>query len=189
LQHPEDEELLRRALTLAALAHDGQTRKFGPVNARPPYIVHPVRVMMIMKHLCYPVDVQAAALLHDVLEDCSHKVSPKDIEDACDPFVLARVVEMTNTTKGPEWESASREEKKKADRERLRYVGTLTKVLKLADRLDNVMDLHEAPESFKRKYIPETRALVELLRHASPELASRIDRELEKIEAALTQTA
>jgi len=50
------------AIRLAVLAHAGQTDL-----ADQPYILHPLRVMLAME----TEDERVAAVLHDVLEDCS----------------------------------------------------------------------------------------------------------------------
>lgn len=52
--------LVENALRIALDAHAGQTDKAGA-----PYVLHPIRVMMKMDS----AQLQAAALLHDVLED------------------------------------------------------------------------------------------------------------------------
>lgn len=52
---------LERAISLAALAHEGQVDKAGA-----PYILHVLRVMMRLES---PEERMAAAL-HDVVEDC-----------------------------------------------------------------------------------------------------------------------
>jgi (p)ppGpp synthase/HD superfamily hydrolase len=51
---------LEKAISIAALAHQGQTDKAGT-----PYILHPLRLMMRMRS----EDAMIAAVLHDVVED------------------------------------------------------------------------------------------------------------------------
>lgn len=55
------EELLNKAIKIAAKAHKGQTDKFET-----PYIAHVMRVMNYGK----TYDEKIAGVLHDVLEDC-----------------------------------------------------------------------------------------------------------------------
>jgi (p)ppGpp synthase/HD superfamily hydrolase len=58
--------LLDAALAFAAIAHQGQKRKGTGI----PYIVHPVGVMVVLLQAGETdVDVLAAALLHDTVED------------------------------------------------------------------------------------------------------------------------
>lgn len=56
---------LDHALQIAALAHEGQSRKSGGT----PYIAHPMAVALLVSEFSSDEDVQVAALLHDVLED------------------------------------------------------------------------------------------------------------------------
>lgn len=55
-----------RAVAFAAYAHDGQTRKGGAL----PYIVHLMEAAAIAATLTNDPEVLAAAVLHDVIEDC-----------------------------------------------------------------------------------------------------------------------
>lgn len=52
--------LLAEAISLAAMAHGGQTDKAGE-----PYILHPLRVMLA----CATLETRIAAVLHDAVED------------------------------------------------------------------------------------------------------------------------
>ena len=57
----------QRAASFAARAHDGQLRKDG----RTPYVSHPFRVAMTVRHI-FGIDDEVAlcvALLHDTIED------------------------------------------------------------------------------------------------------------------------
>ena len=60
-------QLLMQAISVAARAHEGQCRKDGAT----PYIAHPVRVMMILRHVFGVDDPQVlmAGVLHDTIED------------------------------------------------------------------------------------------------------------------------
>ncbi len=58
--------IIKKALYFSAEKHDGQYRKGGNV----PYIVHPVQVAIEVGMYTNDPEVFAAALLHDVLEDC-----------------------------------------------------------------------------------------------------------------------
>jgi (p)ppGpp synthase/HD superfamily hydrolase len=58
--------LIARATLFADQAHDGQLRKFTGL----PYISHPMEVMQIVRGVCNDDDILAAAVLHDVIEDC-----------------------------------------------------------------------------------------------------------------------
>lgn len=61
----DDADRLQAALELAVEAHRGQYRKY----TGEPYVIHPIRVMLSL--VGDPVNVQIAAVLHDVVEDTS----------------------------------------------------------------------------------------------------------------------
>ncbi|TAA63583.1 HD domain-containing protein [Shinella sp. JR1-6] len=61
--------MLREAITMAALAHEGQTDKSGA-----PYIFHPIRVASTFSDDF----LQTIAVLHDVVEDTSITLSDLD---------------------------------------------------------------------------------------------------------------
>ena len=72
---PEDRlDLLVDAYRFADEAHDGQTRLSGE-----PYIEHPLRTAMFLADLRLDPNTLAAALLHDVMEDC--EVPYEDLEN------------------------------------------------------------------------------------------------------------
>ena len=66
---------IRRAYLLARRAHQGQKRLSGE-----PFINHPLAVAHLVAELNLDEDSIIAALLHDVLEDCSDQVSLEKIE-------------------------------------------------------------------------------------------------------------
>ncbi|MCX6751562.1 MAG: HD domain-containing protein [Candidatus Nomurabacteria bacterium] len=57
---------VKKALCFAAQKHDGQYRKGDSI----PYIVHPIQVAFGVSKYTNDQEIIAAALLHDVLEDC-----------------------------------------------------------------------------------------------------------------------
>jgi (p)ppGpp synthase/HD superfamily hydrolase len=61
---------LEQAISIAALAHEGQLDKAGE-----PYILHPLRVMMKLKDN----DLRIIAVLHDVIEDTT--ITYQDLRD------------------------------------------------------------------------------------------------------------
>lgn len=79
--------LLADAIALAARAHQTQVDKAGE-----PYILHSLRVMFRVREQGYRVEVQAAAVLHDVVED-----TPITLDEvaALDPAVSVLVDAVT----------------------------------------------------------------------------------------------
>ncbi|MBN1643904.1 MAG: bifunctional (p)ppGpp synthetase/guanosine-3',5'-bis(diphosphate) 3'-pyrophosphohydrolase, partial [Dehalococcoidales bacterium] len=57
--------VIERAYEYARKAHEGQTRKSGE-----PYIEHPLQVALTLANLQLDASALAAALLHDIEENC-----------------------------------------------------------------------------------------------------------------------
>jgi Guanosine polyphosphate pyrophosphohydrolases/synthetases len=71
---PDDKvALVKAAYEFAFQAHDGQRRKSGE-----PYLEHPLHTATTLVDLRLDADTLAAALLHDVPEDCG--ISLAEIE-------------------------------------------------------------------------------------------------------------
>jgi (p)ppGpp synthase/HD superfamily hydrolase len=145
--------LVRAAADLATSAHAGQARKYGGG----PYVEHPRRVAA--RVAAWPgatPEMVAAAHLHDVLEDT--RVTAAEIAAATSPAVAALVEHLTNRSKPS---GASRAERKRLDRERLRATPPAARVIKLCDRLDNLGEMARAPRDFLRTYLAESQALLD----------------------------
>ena len=121
--------LWQQAASFAANAHKHQTRNDGT-----PYVAHPFRVAMTVSLRFGNADeeVLAAALLHDVIEDCD-----VDYDDLCESFG-SRVADLVAVkTKDMRLEETIREvayDKQLADGP---WEGRL---IKLADVYDNFVD-------------------------------------------------
>ena len=57
--------LLEEAVVYATIMHQGRVRKFGGR----PYILHPMEVAQILSTMTDDMEVIAAGILHDVVED------------------------------------------------------------------------------------------------------------------------
>jgi (p)ppGpp synthase/HD superfamily hydrolase len=148
---PDQRALIERALDLMLQSHEGQRRDDGTA-----YAAHPIRVALILARELGIRDPSAvcAALLHDVLED-RKEISAGDLSRAFGPDV-ARMVETVTKPYGP---GRPHREVNEAYFPRLRAADELTRMLKLADRLDNMRDLPTSPHPRKRRRIvEETRA-------------------------------
>lgn len=158
---------LDKVTELAQQSHVGQERKFS----REPYIYHPISVATTILELDDPnlEEMVLAALLHDVLEDT--KTTEQEIVDVAGPKVLKLVQELTNPSKNCK---ASRAASKQMDREHLATVSREAKIIKLADRLDNIKDIASIDDSFKFIYIEETRQLLPAIYSACPYLGDKI---------------
>lgn len=146
--------LVERALHLAQQAHKGQFRKY----TGEPYLIHPLRIAAVMG--AWGETVVAAALLHDVKEDCPH-ISDGQIIDVVGSDVFQMVCDLTNSSKGS---SLLRADRKRMDREHYRLRSFDVCAIKTHDRMDNLRDMSEAPEDFRRLYAKESRELFYVLR-------------------------
>ena len=61
----DDFTIVEKAISFAAKAHQGLPRK----GTQTPYILHPLEAAAIVSSLTDDLEVIAAAILHDVLED------------------------------------------------------------------------------------------------------------------------
>jgi hypothetical protein len=166
------DEKLYNAMTLAHKAHDGQTRKYSGLD----YINHPMEVYSrVAWWKVLPQEqwftMAKAAWLHDVLEDCPN-ISEQDILDATDVETLNLVKELTNPSKGS---SAPRNIRKQMDRDHLMNVSWEAKIIKMFDRIQNLLDMGQCPDKqFVEKYKSESKQLLECLQDANAGLAKEL---------------
>ncbi|MGH9174323.1 MAG: HD domain-containing protein, partial [Vicinamibacterales bacterium] len=133
---------IERAYHFADSAHHGEVRKSGE-----PYIVHPVRVAIILAEMQLDPETLAAALLHDVIEDTD--ATSDDLEREFGQRV-AHLVEGVTKLSRIHWsgdganaeERASRESDRQAESLRKMFLAMADDVrvvlIKLADRLHNM---------------------------------------------------
>lgn len=143
-------DLVQRAYALARRVHADHTRDEGT-----PYILHPLRVALILAEECHISDpeVIAAALLHDVIED-SASLTAAELEREFGARVARMVALLTRETVPPE-HKAQRDEAYYA---RIAAADADTRRLKCADRLDNLRHIHLSPEPGKaERYKQQTR--------------------------------
>ena len=166
---PEKLAVIERAYEFAAKAHEGQTRKSGE-----PYIEHPLHVAMILVNLQLDASSLAAALLHDVEENCG--VENSEIVEKFGPEI-AKLVDATtklgkislttmNVTprRGSGLSGASQAENLRkmlvAMAEDLRVV-----FIKLADRLHNMRTLQSLTPEQQLRISHETLDIYAPLAH------------------------
>jgi len=161
-------EQILRAARLAEEAHRGQCRKWG--HAQDPYIWHPMRVAGMVSLVEFAtVEMVQAAYLHDVLEDT--KVNELALYEA--GFigkVILFVKALTNPSKGS---NLPRADRKAMDRQHLAGASWEVKVIKLADRIDNLLEVRNdptSPKDFVELYKNESRLLLEVLKGTNEEL-------------------
>ncbi len=138
-----EQELLARALALAAEAHAGQTRKGSDV----PYLGHPLSVAGLVLEFGGGSELAAVALLHDTVEDCP-EVTPERLHAAFEVSITRRVLALTDLLEG----DTPRRKGPWIDRKRSYLVSLAdadpgTRLVAACDKLDNLRSLVRDLES------------------------------------------
>jgi guanosine-3',5'-bis(diphosphate) 3'-pyrophosphohydrolase len=153
---PEDRvAFVKEAYDFAETAHQGQVRKSGD-----PFITHPLDTAMTVAGLQLDATAVAAALLHDVQEDCGipnaelAKRFGREVASLVDGATkLERITWRAPTDGGPA-PGAQAENLRKmflAMAEDVRVV-----IIKLADRLHNMRTLQPLPDEKRQRIARET---------------------------------
>lgn len=177
--HEADIELIRRAYEFASAAHKDQTRLTGD-----PYITHPLATAAILVDLEMDTASIAAALLHDVVEDQDYGIDDiraafgEEVAALVDGVTKLKLADFDFDLDDEEEEEARREEMPKKKRaEFRRSAENLRKiflamardfrvmVIKLADRLHNMLTLQGLPSARRLKVAKETMQLYAPLAH------------------------
>lgn len=170
------DRIVLRAQTVASAAHVGQNRKY----TGEPYLVHPQAVADIIARHNGAAWLQAAALLHDTIEDT--ELTLEDLVGEFPPEVVDAVDYMTERA----W-AGNRKIRKTAECCRLAQGSTDCQSLKLADLIDNTSSIVEHDPSFAVVYLREKRALLDALSDAWPTIRVEAERVLAMGEASLLQ--
>jgi guanosine-3',5'-bis(diphosphate) 3'-pyrophosphohydrolase len=161
---PDDKvALVKAAYEFAARAHQGQLRKTGE-----PYLEHPLTTAMILAEFHLDAETLAAALLHDVPEDCG--VSLGEVEANFGSQVVKLVDGVTKLNRLTS-RARTKETKSKVQAENLRKMLLATAedlrvvLIKLADRLHNMRTLGALPAEKRRAIAQETLEIYAPLAH------------------------
>ena len=154
---PPETDIVQKALDLATTAHKGQKRKSGE-----PYIIHPILVAAITASISGDETMVASALLHDVVEDTSY-----DLEDIRREFGvdivhivggLTKIVEIRDEKLIPSGSGDRLINSALSFRKMLiasiKDVRVL--VIKLCDRLHNMLTLDALSEAKRKRIAEET---------------------------------
>lgn len=166
IKHVRSQGLIDAAYRFAEQAHRGQIRKY----TGEPYINHPVAVARIVASVTDDCECIAAALLHDVIEDCG--VTEGDLFEAGFGFhISAMVVQLSDVSRPQDGNRAAR---KALDRQHLAGAWSKTKTVKLADLIDNSVSIFEHGGGFADVYREEMCLLLdEALADGDAELYQR----------------
>ncbi|MEG0283850.1 MAG: bifunctional (p)ppGpp synthetase/guanosine-3',5'-bis(diphosphate) 3'-pyrophosphohydrolase [Erysipelotrichales bacterium] len=145
----EHNELIKKAYDFAVEQHAPQKRRSGE-----PYVNHVINVAIILAKLQVSPFVIVSGLLHDVVEDCG--VSVKDIEKMFNEEVAIIVEAVTKLGNLP----MVSEQDYLAENHRKLFIAMSKDIrvilVKLADRLHNMMTLQFMPEEKQKKIARET---------------------------------
>jgi GTP diphosphokinase / guanosine-3',5'-bis(diphosphate) 3'-diphosphatase len=159
---PDKVKLVQDAYELSAKSHEGQMRLSGE-----PYIEHPLQVALTLAELQLDASSLAAALLHDVSEDCGVPII--DIETRFGSEVAKLVDGVTRLGKIA-WageEIARSDSQAKNLRKMLVAMAEDIRVvfIKLADRLHNMQTLHVMTPQKQHSISQETLEIYAPLAH------------------------
>ncbi len=180
--------ILESAIALARKYHHGQYRKWTqPGMPAEEFFVHPFSVYeRVSKVPGVTEAVQAAAVLHDVVEDTACTL--QDIKFHCGEEVASLVDGLTNRSSvDPETKKLPRAERKRIDRERLAVAPEWVRKIKLIDRAYNLRDMAGAPDKFKSIYLQESRQLYAVLCDADPVLAAEYEAAMSDLEKSIRE--
>jgi len=171
-------KVLHKAINHAVLWHNGQDRKYSEV----PYIVHPLRVMQIVRSVSDNEDMLVAAVFHDVVEDTLVELST--IESLYGKRVAELVGWLTDVSKP---EDGNREFRKNMDLEHTAQATADAQTIKLADLLDNTRSITRADSNFARVYMKEKEKLLAVLTKGHPALQAEAHALLKEYQEGLLQ--
>ena len=159
-------DLVRRARDYATRAHRriDQRRKY----TRQPYEVHLKAVANLVAGVSEDPEMVAAAWLHDIVEDTPATV--EEVEREFGPGVAGLVAELTDVSRPGD---GNRQARKAVDRAHLAAASPRAQTVKLADLIDNCVDICRHDLRFARVYAEEMAALLEVLGAGDDRLRAR----------------
>ena len=163
--------LLLRALAFAAHKHRDQRRKDAEAS---PYINHPIALAEVLagEGGIADVEVLAAALLHDTIEDTD--TSFEELEREFGGRIAGMVAEVTDDKK------LEKAERKRLQIEHAAGISPGAKLVKLADKICNLRDVADRPPAQwglerRREYFEWAKKVIDQLRGAHPGLEATFD--------------
>jgi guanosine-3',5'-bis(diphosphate) 3'-pyrophosphohydrolase len=160
---PEKIALVKEAYNFAAEAHKGQMRK-----SNDPYIEHPLQTALILAELQLDASTLAAALLHDVPENCDIPISELEARFGSE---VSQLVDGATRLGKISWrapgEALARQQQAENLRKMLVAMAEDLRVvfIKLADRLHNMLTLAPLAAQKQRSIAQETLEIYAPLAH------------------------
>jgi guanosine-3',5'-bis(diphosphate) 3'-pyrophosphohydrolase len=165
-----------KAIIFAAEKHQGQSRKDAEAT---PYIIHPIGVALILweEGKVTSVNVLAAAILHDTLEDT--ETSADELDAHFNRRIRETVEEVTND---PHLDA---EQNKHRQIDHAQMMTLNAQLVKLADRLYNIRDLRNPPPAWSKEkilgYLTWGEKLRQALRGTNSAIEKALQREVEEL--------
>ena len=157
----EDMDTIQRAEQFAQEAHKDHKRKY----TGDPYYTHLDEVRRIVKAAGGSENMQAAALLHDTVEDTA--TTSQDIMKEFGPAIAKLVVELTDISKP---EDGNRATRKAMDRDKLAGASADAQTIKYADLISNGRDIGVNDPKFAKVYHKEKADLLRVMRKGNQNL-------------------
>jgi len=156
---------IQSASRTAAQAHAGMTRKDGTT----PYIVHPARVAALVGHCGGNHIAIISAWLHDIFEDCTPEacsLAQETLQTLPLPEGEREKIQavLRALTKNPD---LPKEAQIADSLDRILTSPPEAVLVKLCDRIDNLVDAADRDESFRTTYYRKSRLVLEKLRPAA----------------------
>jgi (p)ppGpp synthase/HD superfamily hydrolase len=175
----DPDAMLFEAVAFAARAHRNHLRK----DNQTPYVSHPMRVCLVVRHLFGFDDPRmlAAALLHDTIEDTTTDYD--DIVEKFGPEVARWVAAVSKDSRLPF------EEREEVYRKALAAADWQAKVVKLGDLYDNMGDCKHFSPNGQRNTAEKSRGYLNAVRNGLPKEAEKavqlVEKRLAELEASL----
>jgi (p)ppGpp synthase/HD superfamily hydrolase len=145
-------KILEKAIIFATLKHSNQVRK----GDGRPYILHPLSVLQTLLKIKKSKNkflLAVASVLHDTVEDCD--VTLDEIAKEFGYHVAGLVEELTSKK-----EDIVKSNKSEYLLNKMMNMSNYALCIKLCDRLDNLNDMDEMSDTFRKKYCDETRFIL-----------------------------
>lgn len=158
----------------AEKAHEGQLRDDGEK-----FILHPLRVFAtLLDNADATYSMGAATLLHDVVEDTDYTL--EDIEKRFGSEIARLVDGLTNKFEKKHFTFLNRKNRKHLEFERLSQECREVKLIKMADRIDNLRSLIRISgrDGWVKKYREESKQLYEAIKLPGEKLTEILKNEL-----------
>lgn len=162
----DDAAFLLRAADFAARKHSDQRRKDPEAS---PYINHPIAVARLLADVGKITDIEvlAAALLHDTIEDT--ETTREELEVEFGARVRTLVEDVTDD------KSLQKAERKRLQAEHAATLGPDAVAIKLGDKIANVRDISLNPPAGwssqrRREYLDWAESVIDNCREPNPAL-------------------